>query len=224
MNSVTEELEFFKQLMVALKIQLGPRSEIVLHDLLRPLDSTIVAIENGHISGREVGGPCTDMGLTILNNAEDLGNYQDYVSRTKSGKLLNSSSAFIFNNERIIGSLCINTDVTSRLMLEQHLLNGTPQSYPDFEQKGKKNKFEFLGQNVSDILDHLFVDAEKAVGVPTLEMTKEQKIEFLGYIDTRGAFLIAKCGEKACEYLGVSKFTLYKYLDIARRQNGISEA
>lgn len=39
----------------------GNNYEIVLHDISQP-DSSIVAIKNNHISGREVGGPLTDLG------------------------------------------------------------------------------------------------------------------------------------------------------------------
>ena len=47
-------------------------------------------------------------------------------------------------------------------------------------------------------------------------MTKEDKIHFIQLLDQKGALLISKSGERICSYLGISKFTLYKYLDIAR--------
>ena len=50
-------------------------------------------------------------------------------------------------------------------------------------------------------------------------MSREDKIEFLNYLDERGAFLISKANEKIGSYLGISKFTLYHYLDIARNEN-----
>ena len=46
---------------------LGPDYEIVLQDL-NPEHQAIVAIANGHISGRRVGGPLTDASLQMLSS------------------------------------------------------------------------------------------------------------------------------------------------------------
>ena len=46
---------------------LGPDYEIVLQDL-NPEHQAIVAIVNGHISGRRVGGPLTDASLQMLSS------------------------------------------------------------------------------------------------------------------------------------------------------------
>ena len=45
------------------------------------------------------------------------------------------------------------------------------------------------------------------------EMTKEEKKQIISYLDQKGAMLITKSGPKICRYLGISKFTLYNYLD-----------
>ena len=45
------------------------------------------------------------------------------------------------------------------------------------------------------------------------EMTKEEKKQVISYLDQKGAMLITKSGPKICRYLGISKFTLYNYLD-----------
>jgi len=47
-------------------------------------------------------------------------------------------------------------------------------------------------------------------------MSREDKIRFIHYLDEKGAFLITKSGERIQDYLGISKYTLYKYLDMSR--------
>ena len=42
------------------------------------------------------------------------------------------------------------------------------------------------------------------------------KLKFLEYLDSKGAFLITKSSERVCEYLGISRYTLYNYLDLLR--------
>ena len=36
------------------------------------------------------------------------------------------------------------------------------------------------------------------------------------FLNECGAFLIAKAGPRVCQYFGISKYTLYSYLDEAR--------
>ena len=47
-------------------------------------------------------------------------------------------------------------------------------------------------------------------------MTKEDRIKFIRFLDQHGAFLVTKAGDKICSLLGISKYTMYTYLDIAR--------
>lgn len=50
-------------------------------------------------------------------------------------------------------------------------------------------------------------------------MTKEDKLEILRYLDEKGTFLITKSGDKVCNALKMSKYTMYSYLDIVRSNN-----
>ena len=54
------------------------------------------------------------------------------------------------------------------------------------------------------------------IGKPVAMMTKEDKIEAVRYLDQKGAFLIKKSVDRASEFYGISKFTLYNYLDAGR--------
>ena len=49
----------------ALAETFGSHCEVVLHDL-QNLDRAIVKIANGHVTGRQVGAPITDMGLRLF--------------------------------------------------------------------------------------------------------------------------------------------------------------
>src|SRR5699024_6588419 len=63
-DSVEQIVESFRPVIHAIAAAGGPGCEVVLHDLSAPepdLGSTIVAIENGHVTGREVGGPSTSL-------------------------------------------------------------------------------------------------------------------------------------------------------------------
>ena len=93
----------------------------------------------------------------------------------------------------------------------------------------KARKTEMLG-NIYNILvlslgepvktfEYAFKDKDgKQVGKPVEQMHREDKIKFVRYLDQKGAFLITKAAERIYEYLGVSRFTLYNYLDIVRKE------
>ena len=60
-------IESLKIVVDAIARTFGPRCEVVLHDL-RDLDRSIIKIENGHVTGRSVGGAITDKGLRDLRS------------------------------------------------------------------------------------------------------------------------------------------------------------
>ena len=51
------------------------------------------------------------------------------------------------------------------------------------------------------------------VGKPVAMMTKEDKIAAIQYLYQAGAFLVTKSGDKVSKYFGISKYTLYSYID-----------
>jgi predicted transcriptional regulator YheO len=49
-------------------------------------------------------------------------------------------------------------------------------------------------------------------------MNREDKIKAIRFLQDKGAFLITKSGDKVSKYFGISKFTLYNYIDV--KENG----
>jgi predicted transcriptional regulator YheO len=45
-------------------------------------------------------------------------------------------------------------------------------------------------------------------------MTKEDKIRAIQFLNDSGAFLITKSGDKVSKFFGISKYTLYSYVNI----------
>ena len=72
---------------------------------------------------------------------------------------------------------------------------------------------EFFAQDVSQVLDYLIEAAQERIGKPVNAMRRVDKIEFIRFLDSRGAFLITKSSERVYEYLDISRYTFYNYLD-----------
>ena len=67
--------------------------------------------------------------------------------------------------------------------------------------------------NVNDLLDELLDQSVRIVGKPVAMMNKEDKVKAIGYLNDAGAMLITKSGDKIAKFFGISKYTLYSYLD-----------
>ena len=212
MNHDTE-FEFAKRMAKGLAGQFGQNCEVVIHDLRgKDLEHSIIAIENGHVTGRSIGDGPSHIVLESLK--EDPGMLQDrisYLTRTSDGRVLKSTTLFIRDDEdRVIGLLGINYDISMLVSLEGSLRDFTGQDRFSSEP-------EAISRNVADLLDELLEHSVSLVGKPTAMMSKDDKIRAIRFLDDNGAFLITKSGPKVCQYFGISTYTLYSYLDEIRK-------
>lgn len=240
MNSVYDNWEFWQRLLDMLQHQFGEKSEIILHDLTGDYNHSIVSIRNGYITGRKEGDCGSNLGLEVLRGTVNDGDRYNYVINAPDGKLLRSSTMFLKNDEgKIVGSLCINTDITETVKFEDYLRrynrfqtaainpNSAFENRPEdsLPAKEKDAPIEVFAKDVTQVLEFLIEGAQQYVGKPVEEMKRADKIDFIRYLDEKGAFLITKSSERIYEYLNISKFTLYNYLDaIHKEQNGTENA
>jgi len=210
MENVNEELGLLSSLIKGIASQFGDKCEVVLHDLTGSYENSIVAIENAHITGRRIGDSGTNLGLEVLRGTVKDGDRYNYITHTKSGKILRSTSVYIKNNAgETIGAICINLDISDLIMAENAIKSITMHS---LESEVK----EVFVQDVNELLDFLLQECQKEIGKPVSHMTKEEKMRAIQYLDNRGAFLIKKAGDRVCQFLDISKFTLYNHLDEVR--------
>lgn len=202
-----------KKVLDIIEMHLGSNTEVVYHDLTLPYDQTIVDIRNGKITGRTIGGCGSNLGLEIIRGTIKDGDRFNYITHTNTGKILRSSTIYIHENEEIVGALCINTDITETVKFETMLSQYNMYSPETQHEEGPS---EFFANNVNELLEFFMQEAQKLVGVPAPMMSKDDRLLFLSYLDNKGAFLITKSGEHVCQYLGISKYTLYSLLEEIR--------
>ena len=207
------QLDFYKRLAHALALQFGSGCEVVVHDLeTADPNHSIVAIENGHVTGRRLGDGPSHVVLEALHaDGAQLDDRLSYLTRTADGKILKSSTVFIRDDDgRAVGIFAINYDITVLRAANDAIswLVGTEPS--------EAREPEPIVRNVADLLDDLIEQSVELVGTPVALMTKEEKVRAIRYLNDTGAFLITKSGPKVCKYFGISKYTLYNYLDEAR--------
>ncbi len=207
----------YKKIVKLIAKQFGENCEVVLHDWSKDYNHTIVAIENGEITGRKIGDSGSNLGLIVMNEKIDKQNHDkyNYISRTKDGKILRSSSTYLkdeFNN--FIGALCVNYDITDLIVAEKTIQNLSISSTllePD--------EAELFANNVSEILDFLSIKCIEYIGKEVSDMDKEDKIKAVSFFDSKGAFLISKSNEYIRDFLNITKYALYQYLELSRDSN-----
>ena len=207
------QLDFYKRLAHALALQFGSGCEVVVHDLEAADPShSIVAIENGHVTGRKLGDGPSHVVLEALHAGDaQIEDRLAYLTRTADGKVLKSSTVFIRDERgRAVGIFALNFDITVLRAAQDTIgeLIGTEPS--------ESREPEPIVRSVADLLDDLIEQSVELVGTPVALMTKEEKVRAIRYLNDTGAFLITKSGPKVCKFFGISKYTLYNYLDEAR--------
>lgn len=213
---MVRKLEFLKQLAHGVTAQFGNSCEVVIHDLTKKdLDSSIVHIENGHVSNRHTGdGPSGIVLETLRSDPAKIKDKLAYLTRTDDGRILKSSTLYIRDDTGKINYIfSINYDITTLLAME-NTLHGLVQTEPenDAEEKGADAP-QTITHNVTELLDLLIEQAIAKVGKPVALMNKDDKVAVVQYLNNAGAFLITKSGDKVSTLLGISKFTLYSYMD-----------
>ncbi len=208
---MTLNLPFFRQLAKALAKQFGNNCEIVLHDLTSPdIEHSVVLVENGHVTHRAVGDGPSHVVLEALKYDSNIpDDHLAYLTKTSDGRILKSSTIFIHddNNEKVIGILSINYDITRMLMVEEAIKSL-------IANEDDKQEPERIPQNVNDLLEDLIRQSVTLVGKPVAMMTKDDKVRAIQFLNDAGAFLITKSGDKISSFFGISKYTLYSYIDV----------
>lgn len=214
-ESAEQVLRLYRPVLRALATAAGPTVEVVLHNLDSAdvdLDHTIMAIENGHVTGRSVGGPSTSLGLDVLKDRKGNHDVFGYTGHTADGRQLRCSSVYFRNaSGDIIASLCVNVDL-SALQRARNMLDALLPSSAQTDDAPK----EHFGADLVSVMGSMIREAIREIGRPVEGMSREDKITVLSRLDQRGATQMRKSVEAIAKQLGISRVTAYSYLEEAR--------
>lgn len=201
----------------ALHRHFGSTCEVVLHDLSRPEHSLVYVA--GTITGRPLGAPVTNVVLEALrrqgNAAENLIGYR---TRTGDGRMMRSSTIFIRDDAgTIIGCLCINSDLTAA-----QLINGAVQELLTFAEAETTTgpEDEHFATDVVDLVNQLVEKVVSTAATPVALMDRAAKMNIVARLESRGVFLVKGTVEQVARVLGVTRYTLYSYIDEVRSRSG----
>lgn len=207
------KLELLRQVAAGIAAQFGSNCEVAIHDLSKDPDRSIVFIANGHVSGRKVGDGASNVVMEQLRTQDpEPKDHLCYLTKTPDGKILKSSTVYIRDRKgKVSAILAINYDISRLILMEEalHDLTSTGEEVPAEPERIT---------NVSDLLDELIQQSVALVGKPAAVMNKEDKVKAIQFLSQNGAFLITKSGDKVAKYFGISKYTLYSYIDMNKQE------
>lgn len=202
-----------RQVAAGIAAQFGSNCEVVVHDLSRHPDHSIVEIVNGHVTGRKVGDGASHVVIEQLQtNDPEPKDHLCYLTKTPDGKILKSSTVYIRNSKGKVSAIfSINYDISKLLMVESAVHDLISTGEPQQEEPEKI-------VNVNDLLEELIQQSVSLVGKPVALMNKEDKVRAIRFLNQNGAFLVTKSGDKIAKYFGISKYTLYSYIDTKQQE------
>lgn len=202
-------LRSYVPLMDMLGATFGQDCEFILHDLADP-EHSVVYVVNGSVTGRKVGQGIEHLVKDMLSAGDIAQDFavNDYFR--KRGKLIRSSSLFIRDADHmLIGALCINIDTTKITQQIDFLKSFLPESPQKEKAPAPQNRVEDM---VSSLIDKILDGCDVRL------LTREERLDKIRFMEKRGIFQVKGSIDHVAESLGITKVTVYSYLDAIRKK------
>lgn len=208
-------IDNLKSLAETISEMFGRNCEVVIHDLTK-LENSLVYVA-GDITSRTAGAPITDLIIEKMRQkGNDVENLTSYKSITKDGRVLKSSTTFVRDKDgEIFACLCVNFDITSFMNVSTLIQEFTQINFGVDDD----DKTETFATNVHETIDSLVMNAVRNIGIQPKMMQTNDKVNFVKILDAKGVFLIKGAVDYVAIILGVSKFSVYNYLNKVRANN-----
>lgn len=198
----------------------GDHCEVILHDLTN-LESSIIAISNNHVTGRQIGGHITDFGLSVISDPafKDRDFIVNYEGHTDNGKKTFRSSTFFIRDDQgtPVGLFCINYDITSWLQVKKmvdHLVAFSSEfsSGSAAQENPAHPNVETFSSGIDGVLQTLLNRTIYEMGGDVIRMLPEEKRQVVAQLSQRGFFNLKGAVSIVAKRLDVSEQTVYRYL------------
>ena len=191
---------------------IGDDCEVVLHDLENPQQS-VVYIVNNRVTGRQVGQSFDHLvPQVILSKKLDHDIVTNYNFHTADGRLIKSSTALLKDfGGKVVGALCINIDTTKisqQIEWLQSLMPGSEENAAPAEVS--QEELTHVSEIVTDLIDKIIGNKDMA------RLRREEKLELIRFMDQRGIFLLKGAVDQVGSRMGISRVTVYSYIDEVR--------
>lgn len=202
-----EMLELLSKLAEGIAKTFGKHCETLIQDLGHP-DIPVLAIYNGHVSGREVGSTVDIFGNITKNFDHSLLQTNLINMMVERGSQKIKSTTMIVRGADYCFGFGINLDITLSSEYAGFLM----------EQCRIEN---YLDTAIASIkqgrLEKIFETCLEEIDIPLAEMKKDQRLALISLLQQRHAFDYQKAVPFVAAKLGVSRYTVYNYLKVVEQ-------
>ena len=198
-----EAFEFLDRTAQGIAAMFGTSCETLIQDMAEP-DHPILSIYNGHVSGREVGSTLDVLGTGLtLDEEAYTADLVNLAATTPDGRQIKSSTFHLMGDGYNL-ALGINFDYSAlvyanRILVD--LINVEADLRSALWQEGDSRQ-----------LSQLFEQCVDTVGKPVSSLTKKDRLRVIALLEQNNAFSYRKAVPYVAQHLGVSRYTVYKYL------------
>ena len=205
-----EAFEFLDRAARGIAEMFGSSCETLVHDMGVP-SHPILSIYNGHVSGRTVGSTLDILGTDRELEPEARTSDQvNLYATTPSGAQIKSSTFHLIGEDYNL-ALGINFDYTS-LVYANRILVDLMSAEADLQSA--------MWHGGDSALSDLFDECLAALGKPADALGKADRLKLVAMLEQKNAFSYRKSVPFVSRRLGVSRYTVYKYLDELARKDG----
>ena len=182
----------------------GANCETLIHDL-DTLEHPILAIYNGHVTGRSVGSTTSIKDGAPSDYALDLQKLQSphiNMLAAEDDRHIKSTTIPLFAEDGVLG-LGINFDLTAIEQAEQALRSLTAINGFLYEDLRRNHPLQ---------IDSLFQEAAAGFSKPVTALNKEERLTLMARLSSNHFFEQHKAIPYLAEQLGISRHTVYKNL------------
>lgn len=207
---------------------LGEDYEVNLHDLSMP-EHSLILCENGHVTGRQPGGPMTDFGLFMMQSEEyrDKEGVFNYLARNNRGELIRCSAIFIRDETgETIAFLCLNYSMNKAMAAQklfEELLHINPEPVVQYRiQNGTRDEAvaefaidpvrEWFARDLEEVVNDSLSQIKNKMGKPLDYLSKQEKQEIVQELSEKGFFRLKGAVEALAAEMGNTKYTIYSYI------------
>lgn len=202
-NTGISEPGFLWALADNIAAQFGENCEVAVHEF-RGDTLYIEYIVNGHVTGRQVGDVSTDA-FQDEYIEKDFHRNPVYRLKTADGRELLASTTPITLPNGMSRIICINYDISNMLNARKALF---------WVENGRVSPEE---GDVNQLLEKHLEACERLIGKSPEHMSRQEKLRAVEYLEHKHVFLITKSGDRVCEFLNLTKYALYAFLEEIRK-------
>ncbi len=197
--------EFLYKLAEGIAVMFGANCETVIHEMNGQHVKNL-AFFNSHVTGRKAGSTLSIYGNETAYDTDSGQNLElDYINQqvVVSGKQIKSSTVHMRGDDYHY-ALGINFDVTVLTQMRAILDNLTAH---------EGDLMDRLNSDAQPAIGELFDGCMELINRPMDKLKKADRLRLVQLLKEKGVFRVQRSVPYVAERLGVSKFTIYNYLN-----------